>query len=146
MTNSTLLWTGFGLFVVTVMVLDLGVFHRKAHAVSLREAAIWTTFDVAAGAFAGEGFKVPNDARRDALGSGSSQDCLRQRVLATGLQGRGDAQHVGRRMIVQRDHVADLGNTLGQRPGLVEGNRLQPARLFQMDAAFDEHALSSCTG
>ncbi|MBI4640466.1 MAG: TerC family protein [Candidatus Tectomicrobia bacterium] len=42
MTGTLPLWIGFTVFVVTVMVLDLGVFHRKAHAISLREAAIWT--------------------------------------------------------------------------------------------------------
>ena len=42
MTDQLLLWLGFGALVVTMMVLDLGVFHRKAHAVSMREAAIWT--------------------------------------------------------------------------------------------------------
>jgi tellurite resistance protein TerC len=36
------LWGGFAAFVITVLTLDLGVFHRKAHAVSLREAAAWT--------------------------------------------------------------------------------------------------------
>jgi tellurite resistance protein TerC len=36
------LWGGFAVFVVSVLTLDLGVFHRKAHAVSLREAAAWT--------------------------------------------------------------------------------------------------------
>lgn len=36
------LWAGFAVFVVSVLVMDLGVFHRKAHAVSLREAAAWT--------------------------------------------------------------------------------------------------------
>lgn len=42
MTNTMLLWVGFSVFVLTMLILDLGVFHRKAHAVSLREAAIWT--------------------------------------------------------------------------------------------------------
>jgi tellurite resistance protein TerC len=37
------LYLGFVLFVVTLLLLDLGVFHRKAHEVSFREAAIWTT-------------------------------------------------------------------------------------------------------
>jgi tellurite resistance protein TerC len=36
-------YLGFVLFVVTLLLLDLGVFHRKAHEVSFREAAIWTT-------------------------------------------------------------------------------------------------------
>jgi tellurite resistance protein TerC len=35
-------WVIFGAVVVTLMVLDLGVFHRKAHAASTRESAIWT--------------------------------------------------------------------------------------------------------
>lgn len=29
-------------FVLVMLVLDLGVFHRKAHEVSFREATIWT--------------------------------------------------------------------------------------------------------
>lgn len=33
----------FTLFVVGLLALDLGVFHRRAHAVSLREAAFWST-------------------------------------------------------------------------------------------------------
>jgi integral membrane protein, TerC family len=32
----------FGLLVMGVLALDLGVFHRKAHAVSVKEAAVWT--------------------------------------------------------------------------------------------------------
>jgi tellurite resistance protein TerC len=33
----------FTLFVLAMLALDLGVFHRKAHAVSVKEAFIWTT-------------------------------------------------------------------------------------------------------
>jgi tellurite resistance protein TerC len=36
------MWVGFNLFVLAMLVLDLGIFHRKAHAVSIREAAIWS--------------------------------------------------------------------------------------------------------
>ena len=36
------LWVGFLAFVGVMLALDLGVFHRKAHVVSLREAAIWS--------------------------------------------------------------------------------------------------------
>lgn len=32
----------FNLFVLAMLALDLGVFHRRAHAVSFREAAVWT--------------------------------------------------------------------------------------------------------
>src|SRR6476619_2901206 len=36
------MWVGFNLFVLALLALDLGVFHRKAHAVSVREATIWS--------------------------------------------------------------------------------------------------------
>lgn len=41
------LWVGFLLFVFAMLALDLGVIHRKAHEVSLREAAIWSVIWVA---------------------------------------------------------------------------------------------------
>ncbi len=37
------LWFGFIAFVIALLALDLGVFHRKAHAVSTKEALVWTT-------------------------------------------------------------------------------------------------------
>jgi tellurite resistance protein TerC len=40
--TSVWLYAGFLAFVAVMMALDLGVFHRKAHVVSLREAAIWS--------------------------------------------------------------------------------------------------------
>ncbi len=36
------LWGGFTLFVIAMMALDLGVFHRKAHVVGFKEALGWT--------------------------------------------------------------------------------------------------------
>ena len=41
--NDWVLWTIFGVVVVAMMALDLGVFHRKAHGVSVKEALSWTT-------------------------------------------------------------------------------------------------------
>jgi len=35
-------WILFNLFVLAMLVLDLGVFHRRAHAVKFREAALWS--------------------------------------------------------------------------------------------------------
>jgi tellurite resistance protein TerC len=35
-------WIGFTLFVLVMLAIDLGVFHRKAHAVSLKEAVSWS--------------------------------------------------------------------------------------------------------
>jgi tellurite resistance protein TerC len=40
--GSPALWAGFILFVIAMLAIDLGVFHRKAHEVSLREAALWS--------------------------------------------------------------------------------------------------------
>jgi tellurite resistance protein TerC len=37
------LWVGFSVLVLVLLILDLGVFHRSARAVRLREAAAWTT-------------------------------------------------------------------------------------------------------
>jgi tellurite resistance protein TerC len=42
MTESLWLWAGFNVFVLAMLALDLGVFHRKAHVVSLKESLIWT--------------------------------------------------------------------------------------------------------
>ncbi len=36
------LWIGFTAFVLALLALDLGVFHRKAHAVNTREALTWS--------------------------------------------------------------------------------------------------------
>ena len=38
------LWLGFTLFVLALLALDLGVFHRRAHAVGYREALGWSAF------------------------------------------------------------------------------------------------------
>ena len=42
MEGSIWLWVGFNVFVLAMLALDLGVFHRKAHAVSGKEALIWS--------------------------------------------------------------------------------------------------------
>jgi tellurite resistance protein TerC len=41
MSTENLLWVGFGIFVIVMMVLDLGVFHRTAHVIQIREALVW---------------------------------------------------------------------------------------------------------
>ena len=35
-------WIGFNLFVLLMLALDLGIFHRRAHSVRVREALIWS--------------------------------------------------------------------------------------------------------
>jgi tellurite resistance protein TerC len=48
------MWVGFSAFVLLMLALDLGVFHRKAHVVSVREAVAWSAVWIALGcAFAG---------------------------------------------------------------------------------------------
>ncbi|MCU0786299.1 MAG: TerC family protein, partial [Verrucomicrobia bacterium] len=42
MTDTTWLWIGFNVFILAMLALDLGVFHRKTHVVSLRESLTWT--------------------------------------------------------------------------------------------------------
>src|SRR6185503_5540255 len=42
MDTSIWLWVGFNLFVLAMLALDLGIFHRKSHAVSGKEALIWS--------------------------------------------------------------------------------------------------------
>lgn len=40
--GASWLWIGFSLFILTMLSLDLGLFNRKAHTITYREAAIWS--------------------------------------------------------------------------------------------------------
>ena len=52
MEQTTLIWVLFNAFVLTMLALDLGVFHKKAHAVSMKEALGWSAVWIGlAGAF-----------------------------------------------------------------------------------------------
>ncbi|MBM7118427.1 TerC/Alx family metal homeostasis membrane protein [Archangium primigenium] len=42
MNTHVALWVGFNLFVLAMLALDLGLFHREEHEVTPREAAAWT--------------------------------------------------------------------------------------------------------
>ena len=42
MSNQILLWVGFNIFVLAMLALDLGIFHRRAHIVGIKEALIWS--------------------------------------------------------------------------------------------------------
>lgn len=42
MPNQTLLWIGFNIFVLIMLAIDLGVFNREAHKITVRESLIWT--------------------------------------------------------------------------------------------------------
>ncbi len=41
MEDSILIWIGFFTFILAMLALDLGVFHRKSHAVGFKEAMAW---------------------------------------------------------------------------------------------------------
>ncbi|HYG79155.1 MAG TPA: TerC family protein [Pyrinomonadaceae bacterium] len=62
-------YAGFTAFVLTLLALDLGIFHRKAHAVSFRESAVWTVVWVALallfnyGLYQYAAWKFPQDTR-----------------------------------------------------------------------------------
>ena len=45
--NNLWLWIGFNVFVLGMLALDLGVFHRKAHVVTVKESLAWTVVWVA---------------------------------------------------------------------------------------------------
>src|SRR3569832_1949309 len=53
MPSNWIFWLAFLLFVAVMLVLDLGVFNRKAHSVQFKEALTWTAVWIAlAGVFA----------------------------------------------------------------------------------------------
>jgi tellurite resistance protein TerC len=42
MSETAIMWIGFNAFVLIMLALDLGVFHRKSHEISVKEALTWT--------------------------------------------------------------------------------------------------------
>ena len=47
MLSHVILWVVFGVLVVVILTLDLGVFHRKAHVVDVKEALKWSAIWIA---------------------------------------------------------------------------------------------------
>lgn len=47
LSNPLYWWIGFNLFVLAMLALDLGVFHRQAHEVKFKEAATWSVVWIA---------------------------------------------------------------------------------------------------
>jgi integral membrane protein, TerC family len=43
MDDTVILWTAFNIFVLGMLALDLGVFHKKSEEISVRNALIWTS-------------------------------------------------------------------------------------------------------
>ena len=40
--TSTLAWAGFCIFILVMLAIDLGLFNRKPHEISVRNAAVWS--------------------------------------------------------------------------------------------------------
>lgn len=47
METTQVFWIGFNVFIVIMLALDLGVFNRKSHEVSVREALVWSAVWIA---------------------------------------------------------------------------------------------------
>jgi len=47
MSNQVLPWFAFNIFVVVMLALDLGVFHRKAHVIEIKESLVWSAVWIA---------------------------------------------------------------------------------------------------
>ncbi|HET9228193.1 MAG TPA: TerC family protein [Thermoanaerobaculia bacterium] len=45
--TSVWLWVGFNAFILAMLALDLGVFHRKSHEISVKEATVWSAVWIA---------------------------------------------------------------------------------------------------
>ena len=85
-------YAGFTLFVLFMLALDLGVFHRKAHVVSIKEATIWSVIWVALALAFNYGFylyaadKFPADPRLAAI-DGFVPDAAAKQVALEFLTG-----------------------------------------------------------
>ena len=44
MSSNILLWVSFNVFIFSLLILDLTVFHKKAHAIKMKEALLWSAF------------------------------------------------------------------------------------------------------
>jgi tellurite resistance protein TerC len=78
--ETPLLWAGFLAFIALMVAIDLGVFHRKTHAVSIKEASIWSVaWFTLAMCFAGIVYFLPN------YGAQASQEFLTGYILELAL-------------------------------------------------------------
>ena len=77
-------YLGFSAFVLGMLLLDLGVFHKKAHAVSIKESAIWSAVWFSQALIFNAGFyyyalsTFPSDARLSAIPGFDAQVAAKQ--------------------------------------------------------------------
>ena len=73
-------WVGFGVFILLMLSLDLGLLNRKAHAVTYKEASVWSAIWVTLALIFGAGvfWRLGNQRRVGVF------DGLSHRVVAFG--------------------------------------------------------------
>jgi tellurite resistance protein TerC len=64
--GSPPLWIGFGIFIVAMLALDLGVFNRKAHKIGYKESIVWSAIWISLSLIFGGGVFVFLDHQRGA--------------------------------------------------------------------------------
>jgi tellurite resistance protein TerC len=62
--QTLLIWGGFVLFVLAMLAIDLGIFHRDSHTVSIKEAGIWTVVWISLATCFGIGLWIFNGSDR----------------------------------------------------------------------------------
>ena len=62
--GTMLVWGGFILFVLAMLAIDLGVFHRTSHTVSIKEAGIWTVVWISLATIFGLGLWLRNGSEQ----------------------------------------------------------------------------------
>jgi tellurite resistance protein TerC len=62
--QTVLVWGGFVLFVLAMLAIDLGVFHRKSHTVSIKEASIWVIVWITCATIFGIGLWLRNGSEQ----------------------------------------------------------------------------------
>ena len=62
--ETLLVWGGFVLFILAMLAIDLGVFHRKTHTVSIKEAGIWTVVWISLATLFGIGLWLRNGSEQ----------------------------------------------------------------------------------
>jgi len=65
MTSEVTLWLLFGASVGVMLVLDLGIFHRKAHIIKVKEALIWSAIWITLALLFNLGIYVMINLQRD---------------------------------------------------------------------------------
>jgi tellurite resistance protein TerC len=64
MTPQLWIWIGFGVFVLAMLALDLGVFHRESHQVGMKEALAWSSAWIALALLFGAGVWLWNGGEK----------------------------------------------------------------------------------